>query len=244
MSLYRINENNNDNLHPYTIFAVAVVDSLGNVKVKHESDFVDCQFPEKELVKWAMSEILKYRLTIGWYSKGVRIQKDDGTLSGKDSNLKIIDDACRYYNMPSIIGFDKRGVPYVRGYNYSLQDINPQYASLNKFDWYYHIDLYQVYKKPMVKTIIYQNKYKDLNLGSVSKAILNEDKFENLDGLQIQNLSKQNQVEYVAQDAKLVMKLSKHNNYEILDLMNAISIITMFHLTRSVILESLHGGQT
>jgi DNA polymerase, archaea type len=78
----------------------------------------------------------------------------------------------------------------------------------------------------MVKTIIYQNKYKDLNLGSVSKAILNEDKFENLDGLQSQNLSKQKQVEYVAQDANLVMKLSKHNNYEILDLMNAISIIT------------------
>ena len=59
-----------------------------------------------------------------------------------------------------------------------------------------------------------------------AKAILNEGKFENLDGLQIQNLSKQKQIEYVAQDAKLVMKLSKHNNYEILDLMNAISIIT------------------
>jgi hypothetical protein len=117
-----------------------------------------------------MSEILKYRLAIGWYIKGVRIQKDDGTLSGKDSDLKIIDDVCHYYNMPSIIGFDKRGVPYVRGYDYSLSDINPQYASLNKFDWYYHIDLYQVYKKPMVKTIIYQNKYKDLNLGSVSRS--------------------------------------------------------------------------
>src|SRR5204863_4874863 len=115
---------------------------------------------------------------------------------------------------------------YVRGYDYSICNIDPYYANLNKFDWYYHIDLYQVYKKPVVKTIIYQNKYKDLNLGSVSKAILNEDKFENLDGLQIQNLSKQKQVEYVAQDANLVMKLSKHNNYEILDLMNAISIIT------------------
>jgi DNA polymerase, archaea type len=78
----------------------------------------------------------------------------------------------------------------------------------------------------MIKTIIYQNKYKDLNLDSVAKAILNEGKFENLDGLQIQSLSKQKQIEYVAQDAKLVMNLSKHNNCEILDLMNAISIIT------------------
>jgi hypothetical protein len=57
------------------IFAVAIVDSLDIVKVKHESDFANCQYPEKELVKWAMSEVLKYRLTIGWYSKGVRLQK-------------------------------------------------------------------------------------------------------------------------------------------------------------------------
>ena len=33
-------------------------------------------------------------------------------------------------------------------------------------------------------------------------------------------------MQYVIQDTNLVMKLSKHNNYEILDLMNAISVIT------------------
>jgi DNA polymerase, archaea type len=223
---YRVNENDSSNLKPYTIFAVAIVDSLDIVKVKHESDFANCQYPEKELVKWAISEVLKYKLTIGWYSKGVRLQKEGGTFSGKDSDLKIIDQACQYYNIPSIIGYDGRGIPYVRGYHYGLCNIDPYYSNLNKFDWYYHIDLYQVYKKPMIKTIIYQNKYKDLNLDSVARAILNEGKFENLDGLQIQNLSKQKQMEYVAQDAKLVMNLSKHNNYEILDLMNAISIIT------------------
>jgi hypothetical protein len=92
----------------------------------------------------------------------------------------------------------------------------------------------------MIKTIIYQNKYKDLNLDSVARAILDEGKFENLDGLQIQNLSKQKQVEYVAQDAKLVMNISKHKNYEILDLMNPLS--QMYHLTGSVIPVSLHGG--
>ena len=37
---------------------------------------------------------------------------------------------------------------------------------------------------------------------------------------------KKSRLKYVAQDANLVMKLSQHNNYEILDLMNAISIIT------------------
>lgn len=223
---YRVNDNNKTNLKPYTIFAVAIVDSLDIVKVGHESDFANCQYSEKELVKWAMSEVLKYRLTIGWYSKGVRLQKEDGTFSGRDSDLKIIDQACQYYNIPSIIGYDRRGIPYIRGYHHGLCNIDPYYSNLNKFGWYYHIDLYQVYKKPMIKTIIYQNKYKDLNLDSVARAILNEGKFENLDGWQIQNLSKQKQVEYVAHDAKLVMNLSKHNNCEILDLINAISIIT------------------
>jgi DNA polymerase elongation subunit (family B) len=174
-----------------------------------------------------MQEILKYRLTIGWYSKGVRLLNEEtGNFSGKDSDLKIIDDACRYYNIPSIIGFDKRRVPYVRGYDYHLRTTSQKFAFLNKFDWYYHIDLYQIYKKPMVKTMIYSNRYRDLNLGSVSKAILGESKLEELDGLQIQSLPIEKQVEYVAQDANLVMKLSKHNDYEILDLMDAISIIT------------------
>jgi DNA polymerase I len=78
----------------------------------------------------------------------------------------------------------------------------------------------------MVKTMIYNNRYRDLSLATISKALLNEGKLEELSGLQIQNLPKEKQVAYVAQDANLTMKLSKHNNYEILDLMNAISIIT------------------
>jgi hypothetical protein len=221
---YRFDQNNKDK--PYSIFAVAIVDSLGNTNVRHESHFADYKYPEKELVLWLMSEVLRYRLTIGWYSKGVRIQKKDGTFSGKDSDLKIIDDVCLYYDIPSIIGFDKRGVPYVRGYGYHLCVTSPFYARMNKFDWYYHIDLYQIYNKPLVKTMIYQNKYRDLKLDTVTRAIIEEGKFERLDGLQIQNLPKEKQIEYVAQDANLVMKLSKHNNYEILDVMNAISIIT------------------
>lgn len=164
---YKFNQSHGSKAKPYTIFSVAIVDSLGNVKVKHESDFWNHQFPEKALVQWALSGILQYRLTIGWYTKGVRIQNEDGTFTGTDSDLKIIDDACRYYKIPSVIGFDKRGIPYVRGYHYSLCDTDSYYARLNKFDRYYHIDLYQVYKKPMVKTSIYQSRYKDLSLGSV-----------------------------------------------------------------------------
>ena len=172
-----------------------------------------------------MTEILKYRLTIGWYSKGVRLQdKETGAFSGKDSDLKVIDSICKYYDTPSIIGFDKRGVPYVRGYRYGLED--DYYLQQNKFDYYYHIDLYNVYKKPLVKSIIYNNRYKDLSLDSVSQSILKEGKFEKLKGSDIQNIPKDKLMQYVTQDTNLVMKLANRNNYEILDLMNAISVIT------------------
>ena len=209
----------------FYLIAVAFVNSQGDIKAKHISDFFNYQKPEKVFVEWTMSEFLKYRLTIGWYSKGVRLEnKETGAFSGKDSDLKVIDSVCKYYDIPSIIGFDKRGVSYLRGYHYSLED--NYYLQQNKFDWYYHIDLYNVYKKPLVKSIIYNNMYKDLNLYTVAQSILKESKFENLKGSDIQNIPKEKLMQYVTQDANLVMKLSKHNNYEILDLMNAISIIT------------------
>src|SRR4249919_2879421 len=89
----------------------------------------------------------------------------------------------------------------------------------------YHIDLYQLYKKPMVKSLIYNNKYRSLGLDTVCRAIVGEGKIEGLDGSQVQKLSKEKQLEYVTQDAALVMKLSQQNDFEILDLMNAISTI-------------------
>jgi DNA polymerase elongation subunit (family B) len=220
---------------PFDLVAVAFVNSKGIIKAKHFSDFNNYPKPEKALVEWTISEILKYKLTIGWYSKGIRLQNQETkTYSGKDSDLKVIDSVCKYYNISSIIGFDKRGIPYVRGYslrdNYSFQQ---KYQ--NKFDWYYyHIDLYNVYKKPLVKSIIYNNKYKDQSLESVSQAILKEGKFGNLKGSDFQNnnKSKETILQYVSKDAILVMKLSQYNNYEILDLMNAISKITGLNFDR------------
>ena len=210
---------------PFDLIAVAFVNSKGTIISKHLSDFNNHSKPEQALVEWTMTEILKYRLTIGWYSKGIRLQnKKTGTFLGKDSDLKVIDSVCKYYDIPSIIGFDIRGIPYVRGYSPRLE--NDYYLQQNKFHYYYHIDLYNVYQKPLIKSIIYNNKYKDLSLESVSQAILKEGKFENLKGSDIFNVPKDKLMQYVAQDAKLVMKLSKYNNYEILDLMNEISIIT------------------
>jgi DNA polymerase, archaea type len=230
---YRYNENNSQK--PYTIFAASIVDSLGNIKGKHESDFANHPQPEKELVNWIMSEILQYRLTIGYNTKGIRIKKIDKKgnerYSGIDSDLKIIDDVCKYYNIPSIVGFDRRGVPYIRGYDYELRKISPFHFEKNKFNYYYHIDLYNIYNKKMVIGI-YHSKYRDRKLSTVSKALLGKGKLEGLDGQIIQKLSTDKQLAYVIKDASLVMDLSRHNNYEILDLMNAISIITSIPFDR------------
>jgi DNA polymerase elongation subunit (family B) len=230
---FRYDENNSQK--PYTIFAVAIVDSLGNIKVKHELDFASEQQPEKELVNWIMYEILKYRLTIGWYTKGIRIKikdkKGKERFSGKDSDLKIIDNVCKYYNIPSIVGFDTRGVPYIRGYDKELCCISPSYYEKNRFNYYYHIDLYNVYDKEMIRGI-YHGKYRDRKLNTVSKVLLGKGKFEDLDGKSIQQLPKDKQLEYVINDASLVMDLSRVDNYAILDLMNAISIITKVRFDR------------
>ncbi|MDF0680308.1 MAG: DNA polymerase domain-containing protein [Candidatus Nitrosocosmicus sp.] len=172
-----------------------------------------------------MNEILQYRLTIGWYTKGVRIQNSRGKFSGTDSDLKIIDDACKFYDISSIVAFDRRGVPYIRGHNIRNFNIVPAIRKLNKFDYYYHIDLYNIYKKKMVMDI-YHDGYRDWKLDTVSKSILGKGKYDGQDGTSIQLLTKEKQLEYVIKDASLVMELSKHNDYEIPDLMNAISVIT------------------
>jgi hypothetical protein len=71
---YYINDNKSgDQKAPYIIFAVSIVDSIGNVKTKHIFDFADEELPEKALVEWTMREILRYNLTIGWYTRGVEI---------------------------------------------------------------------------------------------------------------------------------------------------------------------------
>ena len=83
-------QTNNPN-KPFDLIAVAIVNSQGIIKAKHVSDFNRYPKPEQALVEWTMTEILKYRLTIGWYSKGVRLQdKETGTFSGRDSDLKLL----------------------------------------------------------------------------------------------------------------------------------------------------------
>ena len=114
--------------------------------------------------------------------------------------------------MDSIIDFNSAGIPYIRSQT--------------------HIDLHNVFGKPMVQTTIFKNAYRTLRLGEVSKVVLSEHenleagKYKGLTGKGIQTLPVEEQKMYVLRDAELVMQLSKHNNSEVLDAMKSVSELT------------------
>src|SRR5262249_31133534 len=119
-------------------------------------------------------------------------------------------------NVDSIVEINSTGKPYIRNH------IN--------------VDLHSVFGKPMVQTTIFKNKYRTLKLDEVSKVVLGDStkdsgvgatgKYRGLTGKDIQSLPADEQKRYVLRDAELVMRLSKHNNSEVLDAMKSIAEIT------------------
>ena len=89
-----------------------------------------------------------------------------------------------------------------------------------------HIDLCNVYSKAMVQDTIYKKAYRTHKLDDVSKALLGYGKYKDFSGKDFKSLPIEEQIEYSLRDSQLVMELSKHNNFEVLDAMFAISEIT------------------
>jgi hypothetical protein len=113
---------------------------------------------------------------------------------------------CRF-----IIDFNSAGIPYIRTHT--------------------HIDLHSVFGKRMVQTTIFKHAYRTLRLDEVSKAVLSDStdnpesgKYRGLTGKEVQSLPVEEQKKYVLRDAELVMRLSKHNNSEVLDAMKSVKM--------------------
>ena len=196
-----------------SLFAAAFVDSNGSTNVLHITEYTNTGNPEAGLLKSINRELLKYEFSIGWYSTGIARYHEDTLdyLDGHNSDLSILHNRCIANDVDTIVDFNSVGIPYIRGQT--------------------HIDLYNVFGKPMIQTTIFKNKYRTLKLNDVSKAVLSlgegqSGKYKELTGNDIQSLSVYEQKNYVLRDAELVMALSKHNNSEILDCMLAISEIT------------------
>ena len=186
------------------------MDNLGNSSVLHISDFSSSNNPEYELIIRINQELIKYDYSIGWYSTGIAVYHEDTQehLDGFDSDLAVLHSRCLANGIDSIIDISTK-VPRVRGKK--------------------HIDLHSVFAKPMVQTTIFKNTYRTLKLDEVSKAVLGNGneagKYNGLTGRDIHPLPIEGR-KYVLRDAELVMHLSKHNNFEVLDAMKSISEIT------------------
>src|SRR5215831_19373918 len=196
-----------------TLLAAAFVDSDGNTKALHISEYSCSTNPEAEFIKMINQELLKYDFSMGWYTTGTARYHEDTQeyLDGVDSDLSILHNRCLENGVYSIVEFNSVGIPYIRNQR--------------------HIDLYNVFGKPIVQAAIFKNAYRTLKLDEVSKVILGSTshglgKYKGLTGKDLQSLHVEEQKNYVLRDTKLVMRLSKHNNGEVLDAMKSISEIT------------------
>jgi hypothetical protein len=176
------------------ITATSFVDSQGNSKAIHISDYSNSDSHEYELLADIIKELLKYDCSLGWYSTGVAICHEDTQeyLDGVDSDLAVLHSRCLANGVDSIIDFNNAGIPYIRSQT--------------------HIDLHSVFGKPMVQTTIFKNAYRTLKLDDVSKAVLEDSiegvggKYKGLTGKQIQTLPIDEQKKYALRDAQLVMQ--------------------------------------
>ncbi|MGC2575873.1 MAG: DNA polymerase domain-containing protein, partial [Candidatus Nitrosopolaris sp.] len=195
----------------HTLLSAAFVDSDGNTKALHISEYSSFANPEAEFIKMINQESLKYEFSMGWYSTGVARYHEDNQeyLDGVDSDLAILHNRCLENGVDSIVEFNSAGTPYISGQT--------------------HIDLYNVFSKPMVQNTIFKNAYRSVGLDEVSKAILTDTshkdpgKYKGLSGKDVQSLPIEEQKKYVLRDAELVMQLSRHN---VLAAMKSISEIT------------------
>jgi DNA polymerase elongation subunit (family B) len=180
------------------IEAASFVDSYGNAEVKFREHHFNGS--ESELLKWIMGKILNYEWSIGWNTQG----HSNNAGSVKTSDLSILYERCKANGRNCIVSLGSKGVPYLG-------------------NGIKHIDLCNVYGKPIVKNGMYD--LPSLKLDNVSKALLGHGKYKDFSGKDFQLLGIEDQVKYSLMDSVLAMELSMYNNFEVLDAMLAISEI-------------------
>jgi hypothetical protein len=101
------------------------------------------------------------------------------------------------------------------------------------------IDLLQVFAKPLIKNVIFKNKYKSLHLDEVGKALLGYGKLDNKTGAKLDEMSIDERKLYCIHDAHMVDELSRINNGKILKMMGIIASHTGLTLE-----DACHKGMT
>jgi hypothetical protein len=139
-------------------------------------------------------------LSVGWNTIGTE------QTNGIDSDLTVLNERFIKNSLPSIIGYNSKGLPFVEGHS--------------------HVDFYRVFRNKIIRTSLFNNKFRSLGLNDVATALLDKGKLEGVNGQNVHTKSIEEQKEYVLRDAELVMNLSNVKNGQVLQLMNAITQFT------------------
>jgi DNA polymerase, archaea type len=184
------------------IEAISFVDSNGNSEVKFRDR--DFNGSEKDLLRYLMVKIIQYKWSLGWNTQG----DFENRSSAKIFDLSILHKRCKINGIKSIVDIGQWGLPHFRGDHQ-------------------HIDMLTIFNKSMVQTGMYSGKYRTCKLSDVSKSLLGLGKYKDYSGADYKSLPIEEKIQYCIRDSDLVMQLSKHNNFEVLDALFAIADITL-----------------
>ncbi|MEP0826091.1 MAG: hypothetical protein HRF40_11455 [Nitrososphaera sp.] len=123
--------------------------------------------------------------------------------TGQESDLLILHERCVANGIVSPVDISSSLCPSIKGKT--------------------HIDLYRIFDKELVKSSIFENKYRSLKLEDVAQALLEKGKHRGITGATVEGESVSTQKQYVLQDAQLALELAQVNDGQVLDLMQAIS---------------------
>ena len=204
----------------YPILAAGFCDNQGFNQAFLLEDFLggrnNRKDAEKSLLFKIVSIINKYDWSVGFYSTGIRaFNPMKGKIMGRDSDLIQLHRRLLRYNLNSPIYIsDYTNLPYLIGENRN----------------HVHLDAYKLFSNQVIKTSVYNGAYTSNDLDTISRVILGHNqggKHEGLSGSTFESIANvEEKRKYVLQDAKLLMDCVSNNNYEILKVMNSLSLLT------------------
>ena len=205
---------NKDKFNEYPILAASFCDSHGFQRAYLLEDFMsyfnnDKRLAEKALLNTINATIMKYDVTIGFYTTGARVfSPSKHKMTGHDSDLVQLDKRLKRYQIESPVWFSKYKLPYLTGYNGD----------------HLHIDVHKLFKSKIIQTSVYNDAYNSYDLDTISRTILGEEKggkFDGLSGPMFESLTDLHEKRnYALLDAQLVMWCVANNDYELLKMIN------------------------
>jgi DNA polymerase elongation subunit (family B) len=217
----------------HKIITFGYEDSHSNKGTLDISDFSNCSNPQRTFLISINDKLIQYKYCFAWGSKAIKHKNEENSkLEGINGDLVMLDDNFRCNGISSIIKYDKfSGMPYIKNNNYN--------SSSNKTSTTVDIDLLKVFAKPLVKYVVFKNKYKSLRLHEVVMALLGYGKLDYKSGSCIEEMSVEERKAYCLQDAHIVADLIRIKNGDILKIMQVIANHTRLKLD-----EVCHKGMT